>query len=224
MQIKKLLTAFAAIALVATSASASVITKNPDLGNYWSPLSNQGTYIYANSFVAPTSGNVTGLGTWLNSGGSQGSDLVFQIFGSSGGAYSNGPDSNSIYATSSVLPGMTLNSLTFVDGGPITSLLALLAGETYWFAASTVNLGGGSAGYNVGGHTQNSEGVTDDGTFWYSNDSTGINFDGRNLTPEMAFSVTIGDNQQVPEPGALALLSLALLAAAATKSHQKTKQ
>jgi len=224
MKIKKFLSTFAALALIATSASAAIVTKSPDLGNNWSPLSNSGTYIYANSFVAPTSGSVTGLGTWLNSRGSQGSDLVFQIFGSIGGNSSNGPDSATVYATSGVLTGLTLNSLTFVDGGPITSLLSLLAGQTYWFAASTVNLEGGGSGYNVGGHTQNSGGIVDGGTFWYSNDPSGVNFDGRGFVPEMAFSVTIGDNQQVPEPGSLALLSIALLGAVAAKSRKKASQ
>jgi len=224
MKIRKFLTTFAAFALIATSASAATVTKSPNQGDNWSPLSNGGTYIYANSFVAPTSGSVTGLGTWLNSRGSQGSDLVFQIFGSIGGNSSNGPDSSIVYATSGVLSGLTLNSLTFVDGGSISSLISLLAGETYWFAASTVNLGGGSGRYNVGGHTQNSEGIVDGGSFWYSNDRTGVNFDGRGLTPEMAFSVTIGDNQQVPEPGSLALLSIALLGAVAAKSRKKASQ
>lgn len=224
MKIRNFIAAFATFALMSVSASAATITKSPDLGNYWQPLSNNGTYIYANSFVAPTSGSVTSMGTWLNSSGNQGSDLIFQIFGSIGGNPSSGPDSSNVYATSGILPGMTFRTLTYVDGGPISSLLSLLAGETYWFAASTVGLGGGSGDYIVGGHTQNSEGIVDNGTFWYSNDPNGLNFDGRRLTPEMAFSVTIDGNQQVPEPGSLLLLSVALLGALAARSGKKLSQ
>jgi hypothetical protein len=87
----------------------------------------------------------------------------------------------------------------------------LVADATYWFAASTVGLGG-TGEFNVGGHTQNSGGIVDNGTFWYSNDSTGIDFDGQALTPEMAFTVNISSaSVEVPEPEALVLLALGLL-------------
>jgi hypothetical protein len=198
-------------------AFAGVITKTPDLGNYWSPLSaNGGTYIYANSFVADSSGNVTGLGTWLNRGGS---DLVFQIFGSIGDNPAQGPDSSNLLATSSILSGLYFESLTYVNGGPVTSFANLIAGNTYWFAASTVGQNGSGA-FTVGGHTQNSEGIVDNGTFWYSNDNTGRYFDGRNRTPEMAFSVTISENS-VPEPASLALLGLGLFGFAMARQRKQ---
>ena len=72
---------------------------------------------------------------------------------------------------------------------------ALTPGTLYWFAATTVGLPG-SGSYAVGGHTQNSQ-QNDNCTFWYSNDPNGVNFDGQNLTPEMAFSLTVDD---VPVP------------------------
>jgi hypothetical protein len=54
----------------------------------------------------------------------------------------------------------------------------------------------GTGQYQVGGHTQNSQ-HQDNCTFWYSNDPNGVFFDGQNLTPEMAFTLTIDD---VPVP------------------------
>ncbi|HVK56389.1 MAG TPA: hypothetical protein VM532_15355, partial [Burkholderiales bacterium] len=75
----KCLLAGSLIFLSSTSTFAGVITKAPDLGDYWQPLSSNGTYIYANSFVAPNSGIVSELGLWLNGGSSS---LKFQIYGS----------------------------------------------------------------------------------------------------------------------------------------------
>ncbi len=79
-----------ALASACLAASAGVITKTPDLGNYWNPLGDNGTQVYANSFVADETGSVTELGLWLSGGAS---DLRFQIFGSAGGVVGNGPDS-----------------------------------------------------------------------------------------------------------------------------------
>lgn len=197
---------------VTHTVQAAVITKAPDLGDFWNPLSSTGTYIYANSFVATENGYATQLGMWLNGGSS---DLKFQIYGSQGSNPELGPDPTNVLATSATLSGLSFSSLTFVDGGTITSNAELLAGATYWFAASTVGLGGSGA-FNVGRHTQNSGGIIDNGTFWYSNSPTGSFFDGRNYTPEMAFSVTTAPSvtappSAVPEPASVALMGLGLV-------------
>lgn len=87
-----------------------------------------------------------------------------------------------------------------------TSSSSLVAGNTYWFAASTVGLNG-TGFFTVGAHTQNSGGINDSGTFWYSNSPAGLTFDGQNRTPEMAFTVTEGA-AAVPEPATWALMLL----------------
>jgi hypothetical protein len=192
MKLKFIAVAALSVSLVAGQAAmgASTLTKSPDLGDYWAPLSSGGTYVYADSFVAPTSGTVSALGTWLNGGSSQ---YVLEVLADTGGF---GPNGASILAQTAVQQG-TYNGLTYVNF-LTTSSASLVAGQTYWFAASTVGLGG-SGSYNTGGHTQDSQGIVDGGTFWYSNDSAGLSFDGQNLTPEMAFTVTQG---AVPEPAA----------------------
>jgi hypothetical protein len=49
----------------------------------------------------------------------------------------------------------------------------------------------------------------DNGTFWFSNDPTGVFFDGQNATPEMAFHVGL---KVIPEPAAFGLVGLVGLA------------
>ncbi|WP_218353832.1 PEP-CTERM sorting domain-containing protein [Alteromonas lipotrueiana] len=193
------------VCFFAASANAGLITKSPDLGDFWNPLSSSGTYIYANSFVADSNGIATDLGVWLNGGSS---DFVLQVFSSLGGDLNNGPDSSSILASTSVISGLSFPSLTYFEQSTIAGAIDLIANETYWFGASTVGLGG-SGPFNVGAHTQNSGGIIDNGTFWYSNDPTGTNFDGRSLTPEMAFTVNIA-SVHVPEPSTIAILGLGL--------------
>ena len=196
MSKKAILGAFGALVTIAAaqSAMAGTLTKSPDLGDYWNPLSSGSTYVYADSFVAPASGVVSDLGVWLNGGSSQ---YVLEVLADTGGS---GPNGASILANTGVQQS-SFNSLTYVDFATTFSA-SLVAGQTYWFAASTVGLGG-SGSYNVGGHTQNSEGITDNGTFWFSNDPAGLSFDGPNLTPEMAFTVTQG---AVPEPAAWVMM------------------
>lgn len=192
-----------ALLAASTAAFAVDIIKAPDLGNYYSPLSSTGSYTYANSFVASASGAVSGLGLWLRGGPN---DLQFRVFDSIGGDPSLGPNSGSLLASSGVIPGQSYDALTFVGVNSGISSEMLVAGHTYWFAASSVGLSG-TGQYNVGGHTQNSDGIVDNGTFWYSNDSTGVLFGGKKMIPEMAFTVNIS---AVPEPSRYALFALGL--------------
>lgn len=189
-------------ASVAALAADVFVIKLPDLGDYWHPLSNQGgTYVYADSFVAPISGTVSGMGLWLDGGAP---DIQLRILDSIGGDPTLGPDSSALLASSMVLPGQTFSTLTFSGASAIFSPTMLVAGHTYWFAAAAV---GGQGAYTVGAHTQNSGGIVDNGTFWFSNDPAGVLFDGRNLTPEMAFEVGI---TPVPEPTEYAMLGVGL--------------
>ncbi len=201
-------TASIALLLAASGALADTsITKVPDLGNFWNPLGNNGnTPVYADSFIAPNNGDLIPmrLGTWLDDLGTGGNDLRFEVWGDN-----NGPNPFDVIATTGSLSPKT-NGLTYIEAPVINNPHALTPGARYWYVSTAVGEQGNGF-FQTGGHTQNSDGIVDNGTFWYSNDPNGINFDGQNLTPEMAFSVTLG---AVPAPGAGALLGLAGLAAA----------
>lgn len=207
-----------AFILAAGSAAHAdvVLTKSPDLGPYWHPVSDHSTYVYTNSFVAPVTGTVTSLGTWLvtASAGTAPSTIVFEVFGNASGA----PDPTSVLAQTNAL-AFTLDTLTFESAAP-TSSVVLTAGETYWFAISAVGQNGGDSEYQVGGHTQNSEGIVDNGTFWYSNDPSGLNFGGSYNVPEMAFSVTLSGSAAIPEPVSLAILGTGLGGLALTRRRR----
>lgn len=192
------------VAGVAAGVASADIVKPPDLGDYWQPLNpNGGTYVYADSFIADDT-TIECLGTWLNDGGSGGSSVRFEVWGDIAGG--GGPDANAVIASTGSLP------IFGAPGGVLTYFQApasgtMIPGNMYWFAA-TVVLESGPGGFNVGGHTQNSV-YNDNGTFWFSNDASGIAFDGRGLTPEMAFAVCT-----IPTPGVLSLLGLGGLAVA----------
>ena len=197
----------ASTALAVGPANAAVITKSPVLNSAWytlaSPASGFGLDVFADSFIAPTTGTVTDLGTWLTSEWSAGPPIVFEILGDNGNA-PNGADILTKTAAHSYDTGLTM---TYEDASPLTAA-TLVAGQEYWFAASTVGLVG-SGYYGVATHDQNSDGIIDNGTFWYSNDPNGIIFNGGNMLPEISFSVTTSD-VPVPEPSTLALFSMAL--------------
>jgi hypothetical protein len=184
--------------LVAGSAAADII-KPPDIGPWWNPLDGgSGTYVYTSDFVAEGPDlQVERLGTWLESfGGTQ--SLRFEVWGDNGMS----PDPTDVLSTTGSISPAVTNTLEYYEFN--ASGTTLVDGQRYWFVATVVGEGGGAA-YRVGGHTQNSV-YNDNGTFWYSNDVNGINFDGQALTPQMAFAVITGP---VPAPAALALLGMA---------------
>lgn len=198
----------ALIVLAAGSVAAANtdITKKPDLGNYWWPLGNNGnTPVYADSFIAPNGSDVlpVRLGTWLDDLGTGGTNLRFEIWGDN-----NGPNPFNVLATTGTVSPST-SGLTYVEAPVLNGAQALTPGQRYWYVSTAVGEKG-SGFFQTGGHTQNSV-YQDNGTFWYSNDPNGINFDGQMLTPEMAFSVSLG---AVPAPGAAAVLGLGGLIAA----------
>jgi len=110
---------------------------------------------------------------------------------------------------------MTASNTTLqLINNTLLSPVSLTNGVRYWVAASTVGQSGGSGlAYQVGGHTQG----VDLGTFWYSNDPAGQNFDGRSQTPEMA--IFVGSGVSVPEPATYTLL-LAGFAVAALRRRR----
>jgi hypothetical protein len=190
-----------ALLLAATVvASAGTIDKQPDQGTYWHTVGagSSNTKVYADSFIAPASGDLSlqSLGIWLQGGGSE---LKFQILADDG----NKPNGGSVLSSSAVFSG-NYGSLSLVTM-PMSSLM-LVPGQRYWAAASGVGLTPGT-GYYVGGHTQNSGGIVDNGTFWYSNAADGLSFDGQGLTPEMAYQVNL-TAAPVPEPASMAALAL----------------
>lgn len=174
---------------LSSTAFAGTVTKDPDLGAYWWPLHpTNGSYVYANSFVADADADVTDLGAWLlpTDGAGTGSTVAFEVWGESP---AGGPDAGNVIASTGLMDlGGGAGTLEYYSGSPAFSGM-LTAGTRYWFAISVV--GGTGSYWQTGGHSQNSQQL-DNGTFWYSNDPAGVSFDGQGFTPELAFSVTTG--------------------------------
>src|SRR3954470_16471940 len=134
---KKLAVFTFACALLGSPAHAVVITKNPDQGPFWFPLRNIGTYVYANSFVASISGDVTSLGTCLlDQDGAKGQQVMFDVVGTAGGG---GPDMSNLIATTGILNLSLTDALTLYSANTGSSA-SLAAGQTYWFAADVRGL------------------------------------------------------------------------------------
>ena len=183
--------------LAAKIASADVlISKPPDVGLYWFPIGNGGTYVYADCFVAPGGGNsmVSSLGTWLSPQGTPNSIVRYEIWGDSGG-----PNCGAVIAATASFStnqaGLNLHTRPVISGGgPLTT------GQRYWFVITAVNLGDpNNAPYQTGGHTQNSV-YNDNCTFWYSNAPDGCAMDGQSNTPEMAFNALLTPGATAVEP------------------------
>ena len=110
---------------------ADTITKAPDVGPFWVPLSSSGTYVYADSFVAPTTGTVSSLGNWLlDLDGANTQEVIFDVVGTAGGA----PDMSNIIATTGVLDLSLTTTLDFYSASTSSSG-TLTAGQTYFLAA-----------------------------------------------------------------------------------------
>jgi hypothetical protein len=183
----------AAVGVLAISAGIAtadtLISKPPDFGPWWNPVGNNDsdTSVYADSWIQPVGpdNTATQLGCWLEPlGGAPNSSVRYEVWADAGG-----PNCNAVLAStaqfSTGTPGLNLHTRPVTSGGG-----PLVAGVKYWFVVTGVGPPGPASPYRVGGHTQNSVYI-DNGTFWYSNDPAGCNFDGRNLTPEMAFQVLL---------------------------------
>lgn len=190
---------------ISLGANAGIIEKAPDMGPFWQPLNPvSGSYIYANSFVADETGTLTDLGFWArgNGGIAGNAQVIFQAY-----AAGAAPDSTNVVAQTAVIDLVLTDALQFFSAAPLFSGV-LDAGDQYWFAANVIGLTAETA-IQAGGHTQNTGGIVDNGTFWFSNDPTGVNFGGQAVVPEMAFRLEIGA-VAVPTPATLALFGLGL--------------
>jgi hypothetical protein len=205
---RKIVPVFCVLLLAGSSAFAQLlISKPPDLGPFWQPLSPNGTYVYSDSFFnsSPEPMTPTVLGTWLQTTAVPPPNVRFEVWGEAAGG---GPDASAVLATTGSLSLPVTATLAFFSAPVIGTPSALAAGQRYWFVATCVGEAG-TGDFVTGGHTQNSV-YADNGTFWYSNDPAGVSFDGQNNTPEMAFEVTLdqltGVNIPTAGPWGIALL------------------
>lgn len=188
---------------LANPASAWLVDKQPDLGGTWRPFGTaQGAIpIWADSFVfeGGADNRVSMMGVYLRKVADEAPTFRLQLLADAG----NAPSGTVLLQSGFMLTNSnTLERISAGFGGSVT----LTQGRRYWVAVNAVGGGGGGA-YELGGHTQNSGGIVDDGTLWYSSAGDLSNWDGQRLTPEMA--IVVGT---VPEPASLMALGLGLLA------------
>jgi hypothetical protein len=213
-------------ALTWPALAAADVVKPPDIGPYWASIDpSEGTYVYADRFVAPATETITAVGTWLQildggggnrtapaggrpvGTGATPNSARFELWASNAGA----PDPSSVLGTTgSVTPPVdgTLRLFQY----PLQAPVPLTAGTTYFFAVTVVGESG-DTDWQTGGHTQNSV-YNDNGRFWYSNDAAGLAFDGVDLLPEMAFAAITYQPPLIQAIPAAGPLGLALLAGA----------
>jgi len=230
IKINRVLIATLFLLLTTTVQAASTVHKPADQGPFWQPInSSSGTYVYADSFISPENGSVTNLGTYLlKLSLDTGPSIRFEVWGDNGG-----PDANNVIASTGSLTLAVDANLSFFDAPATIENATLVGGEVYWFVATVVGEAAELASYQTGGHTQNSACV-DDGTFWFSNDPAGVNFDGQGLTPEMAFEVQINgggfsscgevDTVAVPMLDNVGLLLLILLSGIGGMVYLRTRE
>jgi len=153
-----------------------IIEKDPNDGLY-AGLGGGVSSIYADSFIftGTTGTTLDTLGVWLL-GGADTSTLDFELMADTG---SDAPDPTNIL-TSSGAVSFNVTSLT-LETETVTPV-SLTNGVEYWVAIAVVSPDGA---YSLAQHTQNTEGIDDDGTFWYSNDPTEQTF-ARSFATEMA--------------------------------------
>lgn len=196
------------MATISTGAFAWTLDKTPDQGNFWFPLGEGGTPIYANSFIfngAPADNVLSKLGVHIrNSGTGAGQDLRFYLL-------ADGTNNPTPTVLSTSLFDVQTNSDVLVLLTADMGATNLTVGQRYWVAIE--GQGGGEV-YQVGGHTQNSV-QNDDGTFWFSNPGDFGNWDGQALTPEMAIYV-----ETVPEPATMIALGAGIAALVARRRRK----
>jgi hypothetical protein len=96
---------------------------------------------------------------------------------------------------------------------PVAGTPAVLTAGSRYFVVATCVGETGAGSYLAGGHKQNSV-ISDNGTFWFSNDPAGITFIGQNLTPELAFEVTlVGAGKAIPVASPLGVVWLIVMVA-----------
>lgn len=189
----------ALILSTAAFADSVIIDKTPDRGGYWNPLSGGSSYLYANSFVAPSSTTANTLGIYLQNDRGPGSRVRFELWADNG----NSPQGGTVLGVTDYHQ-YSDTTLSLRTAQMLTSV-SLVAGTRYWVVGSTVGQPD-QGSYRAGAHSPGADG----GRFWFSNDPAGLAFDGGGF-PEMAIYVAY-TTSAVPEPSAFTALALPLAA------------